>query len=325
MKTLDRAKTTISRITAGEQLAAIRNELATDDDDWYRVSAKTYSLHLQAARRKRKEDAKKPNIACTSNEEIDQILDLNDKLADFAVCLPTLATKSDVRVALSLLATMPGSEIQLLLLLEHMTLEPRLRALQNIGRIRHFEAFKEFAHFVEAATLCYYRGNYFSSYLTLVPVIEGIILRWSGYQGTGEKPEFDEIRKFFANAHVRQPCPGNPLFHEVFCRACHKIINDHLYKPSQRGTAYAEFNRHQASHFLRDTNFATRENCIRLFLLLDIMAEIYLYETHCRDPRWDLKSEDTRREVALYKVLQIETASGKSAESILLGDSLNED
>ncbi|WNV05026.1 hypothetical protein RP726_01100 [Candidatus Methylospira mobilis] len=274
MKTIDKAKIAISRIAAGEQVSNVRQEIPTDEDDWFRVSAKAYSIHLQAARKQRKEDAKKRNVATTSNEEIGEILELNDKLAAYAVCLPTLATKSDIKAALSLLARMPQAESQLLLLIEDMTLEPRVRALQNVGRIRHFAAFKEFASFVEAATLCYYRGNFASAYLTLVPVIEGIILRWSGYQGIGEKPEFEEIRKFFGIPHVRQPCPGNPLFHDVFCRACDKIVNDHLYQPSQRGTAYAEFNRHQASHLLRDTTFATRENCIRLFLLLDTMAEI---------------------------------------------------
>jgi hypothetical protein len=318
MKTIDKAKLAMSRIAAGEQVSLVRQEIAAGDDDWFRVSAKAYCLHLQVARKQRKEDTKKRNILATSNEEIGEILELNDRLSVYAVCLPTLATKSDMEAILFLLSKMPQSESQLLLLIERVTLEPRVRALQNIGRIRHFSAFKEFANIVEAATLCYYRANFASAYLTLVPVIEGIILRWSGYQGIGDKPEFDHIRKFFGASHIRQPCPGNPLFHEVFCRACDKIINDHLYQPSHRGTAYAEFNRHQAAHLLRDITFATRENCIRLFLLLDTMAEIYLYETYCRDPRWNLTDEDTHREVMLYKALQLQTALGNTPEAILL-------
>ncbi|MES2014184.1 MAG: hypothetical protein V4445_10555 [Pseudomonadota bacterium] len=323
MNTIDKAKLVISRVAVGEHVAVVREEVATDDSDWFRISAKAYSLQLQAARKQRKEDAKKPNVAATSNEEISEILELNEKLEAYAVCLPTLASKSDVRASLLLLPEMPQAESQLLLLIEDMTLEPRIRALQNTGRIRHFTVFKEFSRYVDAATLCYYRGNYASSYLTLVPVIEGIILRWSGYQGIGEKPEFEEIRKFFRNSHVRQPCPGNPLFYDVFCKACDKIINNHLYQPSQRGIAYAEFNRHQASHFLRNTTFATRENCIRLFLLLDTMAEIYLYETYCPDPRWDLKDEDIHLEVTLYRELRIQTALGNTPECTLLQDSLH--
>jgi hypothetical protein len=207
MKTIDKAKLAISRIAAKEQVSLVRQEIAADDDDWFRVSAKAYSLHLQAARKQRKEYAKKRNVATTSNEEIGEILELNEKLSAYAVCLPTLATKSDIKAALFLLPQMPQTESQLLLLIENMTLEPRVRALQNIGRVRHFAAFKEFANLVEAATLCYYRGNFASAYLTLVPVIEGIILRWSGYQGIGDKPEFEEIRKFFGSPHVREtPC-----------------------------------------------------------------------------------------------------------------------
>lgn len=322
MKTIDKAKIVISRLAAGEQVALVRGEVANDDGDWFRISAKAYSLHLQTACKRRKEDAKKRSVAATSNKEIGEILELNEKLGAYAICLPTLATKSDIRKSLLLLSGMPQTEKKLLLLIEDMTLEPRIRALQNIGRIRHFSAFKEFSRLVEAATLCYYRGNYASSYLTLVPVIEGIILRWSGYQGIGEKPEFDEIRKFFGNPYVRQPCPGNPLFHYVFCKACDKIINDHLYQPSQRGMAHAEFNRHQASHLLRDTTFATRENCIRLFLLLDTMAEIYLYETYCCDPRWDLKDKDICRELTLYKALRVQTTLDNTPENILLHSSL---
>ncbi|MGC3023585.1 hypothetical protein ACPUER_00260 [Burkholderia sp. DN3021] len=318
MKTIEKARLAISRITSREKVSLVRQEIAADDDDWFRISAKAYSLHLQIARKKRKEDAKERNIGITSNEEIGEILKLNDRLCIYAVCLPTLATKSDVTTASLLLSQMPQSENQLLLLIEGMTLEPRVRALQNIGRIRHYSVFKEFSNLVEAATLCYYRGNFASAYLTLVPVIEGIILRWSGYQGNGDKPEFEEIRKFFGASHVRQPCPGNPLFHDVFCRACDRIINDHLYQPSRRGTAYAEFNRHQAAHLLRDTTFATRENCIRLFLLLDTMTEVYLYETYCRDPRWELEDVDIRREVMLYKALQLKTAVSNTPENILL-------
>lgn len=318
MKTIDKAKIVISRIIAGEQVNVLRKELAIGEDAWFRISAKAYSLHLEAARKKRKEDAKKTHIACTSREEIDQILDLNDKLAAFALCLPTLATRADIKATHFLLQEMPKAESQLLLLMEKITLEPRIRALQNIGRIRQFGVFKEFSNFVEAATLCYYRGNYVSSYLTLVPIIEGIILRWSGYRGIGEKPVFDKIRRFFGKSHVRQPCPENPLFHDVFCRACDRIINDHLYRPSQRGTAYAGFNRHQASHLLRATTFATRENCIRLFLLLDTMAEIYLYETSCPDPKWHLTDDDTRREVTIYRALQVESVLSKTPENILL-------
>lgn len=318
MKTIEKAKVTISRITSGDPVAVVRSEIANNKEDWFRISSKAYSLHLQTARTQRKEDTKKRNISTTSNNEISDILELNNNLSTYAICLPTRATQSDLKKAMALLPEMPSTETKMLYLIENITLEPKIRAQQNIGRIRQFDNFKEFAHLVEAATLCYFRGNYASSYLTLVPVIEGIILRWSGYQGLGKKPAFDEIRKFFRTFYIRQPCPANPLFHDIYCKACDKIINEHLYRPSHNGTAYAEFNRHQASHLLRDTTFANRENCIRLFLLLDTMAQIYNYESRCSDPMFYLTGKDIIREVTFYTSILLQTEMGNTPESTLL-------
>jgi hypothetical protein len=318
MKTTDKAKAVISEILAGKSVSEIRQDLSIDDNDWYRISAKAYSLHIVDARQKREKESKKANVIATSCDEISDLLELNDHLANYALCLPTIATKHDLNVVLSLLPMMPQSEDRLLLLIEEMTLGPRIRAMQNVGRIRQFSIFKDFSGLVEAATLCYYRGNYPSSFLTLVPVVEGIILKWSGYQGVGKKPEFDQIRKFFKNAHVRNPCPGNPLFHNIFCKVSDKIISDHFYLHSEKGGAYAEFNRHQAAHLMRGAIFATKENCIRLFLLLDMMTEIYYYESRCRDPRLYLTTEEISKEIMLYKELQISMALGNTPESILL-------
>lgn len=187
------------------------------------------------------------------------------------------------------------------------------------GRFERFSAFKIFVHLIEAATICFYRENYFSSFLTLLPVVEGIILRWSGYSGNGDKPEFEEIRKFFSKSHTRQPCPGNPLFYDVFAKACDKIINEHLYKPSQRGVAHANFNRHLATHLLNDSQFATKENCIRLFLLIDIMTELFLYETYCSDPRINLSDDEIDLEYKIYQMIKAESNSASTPEKALLG------
>ena len=70
---------------------------------------------------------------------------------------------------------------------------------------------------------------------------------------------------FFRNSYQRQPCPGNVLFHDVFSKACDKLLTEHLFKDSQDGDAYSNFNRHLAAHLFSDSLFATRENCVRLF------------------------------------------------------------
>ncbi len=240
-------------------------------------------------------------------------------MADYALCLPSTATMAEFKQVKKLLKNMPENKHKLIKVVENAVLDPRIRALQKKGRFEHFSAFKDFTHLIEAATICFYRENYHSSYMTLFPVIEGVILRWSGYNGGGDKPESEKIRKFFSKSHTRQPCPGNPLFHEVFSKACDKVINEHFYKPSKRGAAHANFNRHLAAHLLNNSQFATKENCIRLFLLIDIMTELFLYETYCDDPRFNLSEKEIELEYKVYQIIREKNVLSLTPEKILLG------
>ena len=299
----------------------VRQQFCDDEADWFRLSAKAYKIHLRNARQQRKIDETAPHVISTSNSEIREIINVNSKLADYALCMPATATMREYMTVKALLLDMPTNEKRLINLVESAVMHPRVRALQKKGRFEHFAPFKEFVAFIEAATLCYFRGNYLSSCLTLMPVIEGIMSRWMGYNGTGRAPKFKELRRFFSTSHVRNPCPGNPLFHEVYSKACDRIVNEHLYKPTQAGSAYAEFNRHIAAHLFTSSQFATKENCIRLFLLVDIMSELYYYETYCDDPRLYLSSDDIFLEFHSYTFLHTKHAAVCNPEQLLLGGS----
>jgi hypothetical protein len=319
-ETKTRAERLIKSLGPKVDVTSVKSQFSNDENDWYRLSTKAYQIHIQNAQKQRNEDEKKQNVSCTSNSEIAEIIQSNNKLANYALCLPTTSTMAEFRQVKTLLEDMPNNEHKLVYLVESAVLDPRIRALQKKGRFEHFSAFKEFVHLIEAATICYFRGNYISSYMTLMPVTEGIMLRWMGYKGDGEKPEFDELRKFFSQAHIRQPCPGNPLFHQVYTKACDKILNEHLYKPSKNGPAHANFNRHLAAHLLNQSQFATRENCVRLFLLLDIMSELYLYETFCGDPRFYLSGDDIATEYSAYQSIKFNHMITKEPEQQLLGN-----
>lgn len=317
--TTKKAEHLLSLLGPHVDVNSIKDQVCADENEWYRISAKAYQFHLQKARMKRREDEKRPNVSCTSNDEISDINTINSQLASYALCLPSTSTMAEFNQVKQLLSNMPENEHKIIDVVESAVLDPRIRALQKKGRFEHFSAFQKFVHLIEAATLCYYRENYLSSYMTLLPVAEGVILRWSGYNGHGDKPEFEEIRKFFSRSHTRQPCPGNPLFYEVFSKACDKIINEHLYKPSQRGVAYANFNRHLAAHLLNDSQFANKENCIRLFLLIDIMTELFLYETYCSDPRFYLSGEEIELEYRTYQMIRVKNMLAPTPERTLLG------
>lgn len=302
-KTINKAERVIVAFAKGTPIPIIKSTESKSDEDWFRVSKKAYDLFLGKERNRRKEDEKKTNVSCTSVSEIKDILDLNNRLADFALSIPTLATMSEIDKIRSLSADIESNEHKIISILENSTMCPRIRALQKKGRFEQFPPFKEFSKIIDSATISYYRGNYIGSYLTLIPVIEGVVLRWLGYSGVGKKPEFEELRKFFRNPHLRQPCPGNVLFYDVYSKACDKLITEHLFKPSDKGDAYSNFNRHLAAHLLNNSQFATKDNCIRLFLLLDVMTELYHYETYCNDPRFNTTSEEISLEFREYNVL----------------------
>jgi hypothetical protein len=318
-KTTNKANEVVKLLRVDGKTVAEAKNTCTDNDEWHRVSSKAYNLFIDQAKKKRKEDEKKSHVSATSNKVIVDLLVTNDVLADYALFVPAFATMPELNYINKLIIDLPQTEISILKLLGDKTMSPMWRIRQKKGRIQHFQIFKEFTKLIDAATLSYYRTNYISSYLTLAPVIEGIILRWMGFDGTGEKPEFEEIKKFFRFSHRRQPCPGNVLFYDVYTKVCNKILNEHLYKPSQSGASYANFNRHLAAHLLYNAQFATKENCVRLFMLIDAMTEIYYYETYISDPRFSLKDEDTKEESDIYINMIIDQAINQSPEEKILG------
>ena len=303
-QTKEKAHKIIELIKNKIPLYEIKQELSKSEDEWFRISKKAYDIFLDKERQRRKEDENKLNVACTSVNKIKDILALNNTLADYALSIPSIASVHQVDIIQELASDMPKNEHKIIAMLEDSTMGPRMRAAQKKGRFEHFPPFKEFTTIIESATISYYRKNYIASYLTLVPVIEGVILRWLGYAGDGKKPEFEDLRKFFRNTHTRQPCPGNALFYEVHSKACDKLLTGHLFKPSDKGDAYSNFNRHLAAHLLNSSQFATRDNCVRLFLLLDVMTELYYYETYCEDPRFYLKTEQIHLELMVYHSLK---------------------
>jgi len=196
-------------------------------------------------------------------------------------------------------------------------MNPRYRVMQKKGRFESLDPFKNTSIFIDAATLCFYRENFVSCYLTLVPVIEGVILRWMGFQDGDTKPKFEELRKFFELFHRRQPHPWNTEFHGIFNRVCHLVLNKHFFRHTTNGESHNDFNRHIATHLLRTSKFATKDNCIRLFLLLDTMSEIYVLEQRRKDVRRDLKNEDMADDIAIFTSLFVGSTTHSAEYQIL--------
>lgn len=317
-KTAAKAVDVIKKLTEEGKTVAEVKALYPDDQEWFSVSNKAYNIWLETEKKKNKAYEKQRNVSTTSNTRIVDIFNLNERLSYYALGITISATEGELTAIEDLAKRLPTSEQEIITLIERVNMHPKWRARQKQGRIKKYEAFKEFDKIIDAALLCYYRENYISCFLTLTPVIEGVLLRWMGYNGIGEKPEFEAFRKFFKQSALRQPAPGNPQFHKVFTKVCDSIINKTLYKPTQNGDAHGDFNRHLALHLLKNSNFGTKNNCIRLFVLLDLMTEIYWYEAKFHDPRWDLHDNDIKDDIEFYSNLIVDQTLLESAEKKML-------
>ena len=220
---------------------------------------------------------------------------------------PPTITVAEYRKIAQLATSLPASEAAILAFLGNIFTSPKMCAILKQG-FENYPAFHSFTPLVDAALVAYYQENYISSFLTLVPVVEGLILRWQGFDGTGPeaKPDFETVRKFVGNSYLRQPNPGNVLFHEVYVRATQALLTNHLYLNSATGTAHANFSRHLAAHLLTNGAFATEPNCVRLFILLDALLTVYTYETKpAKDPRFFVDDEVLQQDVKRYQLLRL--------------------
>lgn len=323
-KTIGSGEEIIQLIKQGHSVQEVKNRVASNPNEWYRLSSEAYLIALERSRKEREVLMNKKHVSATSNKEILEIIELNKLLSDYALLLPTMSTTAEFKNIQSIATQLPASEAAILKIIANITMQPKLRILQKKGRFEKFNHFRTFSKMIDAATLSYYRTNFISCYLTLLPVIEGIIIRWMGYAASGIKPKFGEIRCFFRNSAQRQPNPENILFHDVYIKACDKILNNHFYKQTTSiGISYANFNRHVASHLLNDDQFATKDNCIRLFILLDAMTEIFLYESRDMDPRFSLGTDDIATEVEGLAQVLLDNMN-TTPEHLILGTNISD-
>lgn len=305
-------------IESGQPVSEIRDELSNSEDHWHRLSSKAYAASLVKEKKERKSNEKKRFISVTSTEEVKLILEINEVLSDYALLIPIFSTQRDLDIIKRRISELPNSAAEILNFIGNVTMDPKYRVMQKKGRFESLEPFQNTSIFIDAATLCFYRENYVSCYLTLVPVIEGAILRWMGFEDGDSKPDFKEIRKFFNVSHRRQPHPWNTEFHNIYSKVSHLVLNKHFFRPTDNGESFNDFNRHVASHLLKTSQFATRENCIRLFLLLDTMSEIYVLEQRKNDVRRDLKDAGMANEVAIFSSLFLGSENQSAEYQILI-------
>jgi hypothetical protein len=268
------------RLRSGTSIAEIILIYSLSVDDWYRLSCLLYEKY--------KSD-KKTEIAkdYPGQDHSDIFCEVNSYLSDYALAFPTLGTAGKLKKIHSIIKSDKANKIDIVFNeFNNIIMGTNIRALaveayysETMLNEGIHNIFYEFNYIIDSASVSFYRGNLVSALITIMPVIEGILLRWQGFPDrVTTKPSFEESIKYLSNIKARQPFPANVLYFDSWHKACLKIIREHLFKSTESGRTLDDFNRHLILHLLDDSDFCTPINVMRCFLLIDIMFELYLAE-----------------------------------------------
>lgn len=247
------------------------------DEDWERVQRELGPAHRAAQRRESGVDARHR--------------DLNRALRDLALAFPPYSTESDLDLIQKLVGP-PLRQRELESAMQDLVLRPATRARVLVGRFEKLAPFDQFAYVIDSAYFAYCRGNVVASLMCVLPVIEGVIVRWAEDVGGTLETGFGGYAEWVESTPTRAPLLGNPAFADSYAETCGHILSEHLYKKTWEGPAFGLFNRHVALHLKEERGFATPQNLVRAFLLLDLMSELLICERWDRDPMFHVTSEE---------------------------------
>lgn len=173
-----------------------------------------------------------------------------------------------------------------------MVINPWQRAYQIEYRYKPSKVFAHSMKVIESATYDLMIGNYVCVYISLVPVVESVLREWAIEKSDEIKSSYEngdfKIKIFSKNLvcylnEQNEQKKSSPKFQKWLSNQIKYfefMMNKVFYlrfKDSEEGVQN-EFNRNRILHFLDkiEDSRILRDNITRIFLLLDIIAELYL-------------------------------------------------
>ena len=173
-----------------------------------------------------------------------------------------------------------------------MIINPWQRAYQIEYRFKPSKIFNSFMKVIESATYDLMIGNYICSYLSLVPVVEAVLRGWADekcneIKSVNKYGDFSifvfgkNLVKYLKEKNGERQ--SNPKFRKWISNQIKyfdfmiKKVFYLRFEDSEKGVK-REFNRNRTLHLLEnvDEPEVLRDNNTRIFLLLDIISELYL-------------------------------------------------
>ncbi len=204
---------------------------------------------------------------------------VNQKLCRYALTFPPYGSTGDLSKIHSVLQSEPVRLGEIGAEMHDLVMRPATRARMLTGLYMKIPLLSEFSHVIDASYFAYARGNFVAALLTIIPVVEGLLLRWRGHNSSSiESPAMADAARWVRETPKRNPLLTRPLFAESWAESCAYILEHHFYKKTQAGQSYDNFNRHLVLHMLEDVPVYSPDNLMRVYLLLDTLTQLYLCE-----------------------------------------------
>ena len=166
---------------------------------------------------------------------------------------------------------------------------------------------KTFSHLIENGTIHYYRRDYISSVLCLLPAVEGVLLS----HFTESRPDHKgKIRHEDLIGFLKEdrPASSHPGRHRVYRTALGDFLAKWLWCHTKKADwDLSNLNRHYAVHGLGPRSFYRSADCERLFTYFELYGAMLTLETGIgADPWWPFQEEDQtgfERRVRYYEQL----------------------
>lgn len=222
--------------------------------------------------------------------EVNSIIRINDFLRADYLCVPPYGSITGEWISQAFQIQEPEK------LKYHVTKEvalPWQRAYQTTHLYHQLDIFKPFSYILDVATMTFLEGNLVCSYLSLLPVLEGVLIRWDRENGNNGEDKIstrlvdsifsDMPNHFDLNIHLHN-------FLKIQSDFLHDVLRDDFF---HHGTKYINadpkrerfFNRNVTSHMFREPKYTESGlNAVNIFLLLDIIAELYVHSRKDKYP-----------------------------------------
>jgi hypothetical protein len=237
-------------------------------------------------------------------------LKINDDLLPYVLFLPVHISHSEALSIHELLQS-PDKNKHLIVsaTIERIVMQPHARAVWLENRLFLIPCFHDLCSIVDYAYIGYGRGNHVDAYFSLIPIAEGIILRWMGYfDRKDKKPTFKEMKNYINDKKKNDKLLNSHHFVGIWIDTLSNILCDEFFKDTWEEHTIDYFNRHVGGHLIKLFKLTGINGLVmRLFMIIELIVEIYVVENKyviegTSIPLLFKTSEQTNKRLRAYKL-----------------------